>query len=203
METEALDFTMNFEPNQQSEADKKLMVVFFRGTVKNEAKSIAEGRPIFDEIDLVKVLTPGSRDTFVGDATPDYQSRFPSQWARYQNGLEQRGAGGTPLNQLAWLGVGQIAEFNALNIYTVEQLAGMADSISQKFMGHLQIKQRAQTYLDAASSAAPMMKLEAELQSRDDTIRQQGELMAAMKSRLDAIEAEQNAGKVPMTPPKG
>ena len=82
----------------------------------------------------------------------------------------------------------QIAEFNAVGCKTVEQLVGMADSLSQKFMGHHQIKARAQTYLDTAKEAAPMAKLQGELQKRDETIEALKVSNAAMEKRLAALE---------------
>ncbi len=190
MSTDTLDFAMNFEDNQQSEADKKLLVVFYKDTVKNEPKSIEAGRPIFDEIDLVKIITPGSRDTFVGDATPQYQERFPQQWARYKAGRDQN-TSGTPLNLLPWLSIGQIAEFAAVGCHTIEHLVGMPDAMSQKFMGHHAIRQKAQQYLDAANAAAPTMKMQAELQKRDEQI---AELQKTVQALLDK-QAADNAAK--------
>lgn len=191
MSTDVLDFAMNFDDNQQAEADRKLLVAFFKDTVKNETKSIAAGRPIFDEIDLVKIITPGSRDSFVGDATEQYQHRFKAQWDRYKAGQAQS-VSGTPLNQLPWLSVSQIAEFNAVGCQTVEQLVGMPDSMSQKFMGHHAIKQKALAYLDAATSAAPMLKLQSELEKRDEQIK---ELQGQMAAILAANEAKKTAVK--------
>jgi hypothetical protein len=184
MSTDVLDFAMNFDDNQQSEADKKLLVAFFKDTIKNETKSIAAGRPIVDEIDLIKIITPGSRDSFIGDATEQYQHRFKAQWERYKAGQAQA-VSGTPLNMLPWLSVGQIAEFNAVGCQTVEQLVGMPDAMSQKFMGHHAIKQKALAYLDAATSAAPMLKLQSELDKRDEQIK---ELQAQMAAVIAASE---------------
>ncbi len=187
MSTPEIDFQMNFEDAQQSEADKKLLVIFYKRAEKNEAKSAEAGRPIFDEFDAVKILTPGSKDTYTGDATPDYQQRFPTQWARYKAGQSQDMAG-TPLSLLPWLGMGQVAELNAVGCHTVEHLAGMSDALSQKFMGHHQMKQRAQQYLDAAKGNAPLLKMESELQKRDETI-------AEMKITLDALTAQVKAAQ--------
>lgn len=184
MSTAEIDFAMNFEQNQQSDADKKLLVLFYREPLKDEPASIAAGRPIFKEVDLVKIITPGSRDSFIGDATEDYQQRFPQQWARYKAGREQS-AVGTPLNQLPWLTMAQIAEFNAVGCQTVEQLVGMPDSLSQKFMGHHAIKAKALAYMDAATSAAPMLKLQQELEKRDETIAILQNQMAALAKAVE------------------
>jgi len=189
MSTPDIDYAMNFEEAQQSEADKKLVVVFYKSAIKNEFKSTEAGRPIFDAVDLVKIITPGSRDTFVGDATQVYQERFPAHWARYKAGRTQE-MSGTPLNTLPWLGEGQIEEFKAVGCHTIEQLCNMPDALSQKFMGHHAIKQRAQQYLDASKSAAPLLKMEAELKKRDEQIE---ELQAAVKA-LVAKNAEKPQG---------
>jgi len=199
MSTDTLDFAMNFEDNQQSEADKKLLVIFYKDVVKNEFKSTEAGRPIFDEIDLIKIITPGSRDSFVGDANEIYQQRFPQQWARYKAGRSQE-MSGTPLNQLPWLGVGQIAEFNAVGCHTVEQLVGMSDAISQKFMGHHAIKQRAAAYLEASKAEAPLLKVQEELRKRDEEITELREMVNAMQASRKQEQAEKAAAKVT---PKG
>lgn len=184
MSTETIDYEMNFEDGMQSAADKRLLVLFYREPIKNELKSIEAGRPIFDEIDLIKIITPGSRDTFVGDATLEYQQRFPAQWARYKAGKDQTMTG-TPLNQLPWLSIGQIAEFESVGCKTVEQLVGMPDSLSQKFMGHHAIKQKAQEYLDAAAGNAPTLRLQKELEKRDAQIL---ELQQQMQKMIEATE---------------
>ena len=194
MSTDTIDFAMNFEENQQAEADRKLFVVFYRDVQKNELKSIEAGRPIFDEVDLIKIITPGSRDSFVGIADHEYQQRFPTHWARYKQGKSQE-ISGTPLNQLPWLGISQIAEFNAVGCHTVEQLVGMSDQLSQKFMGHHAVKQRAAQYLNLAKENAPLMKMEAELKKRDDEIAQLQETVNALVARDKANQAEKAVPK--------
>jgi hypothetical protein len=193
--TATIDYNLDFQDNQQAEADKRLFVQFYKDAVKNEFKSKEAGRPIFDEHDFVRVITPGSRDTVitrVADGS-DYALRFPTQWARYKAGQNQD-VTGTPLSQLPWMSVGQVAEFAAVGCRTVEQLVGMPDNLSQKFMGHHQIKQRAQVYLDAAKEAAPALKLQAELEKRDMEIAELRSMIEAMQA---AKKAEQSAKVVP------
>ena len=193
MSTGTIDYNMDFQDNQQAEADKRLLVHFYKEAIQNNFKTKEAGRPIFDEFDFVKVMAPGSRDTVVTRVADgsDYARRFPTQWAQYKARQEQS-LTGTPLSQVPWLTVGQIAEFNAVNCRTVEQLVGMPDNLSQKFMGHFQIKQRAQVYLDAAKSAAPALKLQAELEKRDMEI-------AELRGMIEAMQATQQA----KAPPKG
>ena len=184
MSTTTLDHEMNFQDGQQTEADKRLYVTFFKDAVKNEFKTIEAGRPIFDEFDFIRIITPGSRDSYVTKvrANDGYTMRFPQQWARYKQNQDQN-VTGTPLSAVPWLTTAQIAEFNSVGCKTVEQLVGMSDSLSGKFMGHHQTKQRAQLFLDAANNAAPALKLQAELEKRDEEIAELRKMVEAMQTQ--------------------
>ena len=187
MSTAMLDHELNFQDNQQSEADKKLFVIFYSEAIKNESKTIEAGRPIYDDIDHIRILAPGSRDTFVTEATPEYQIRFADRWKQYKANQEQT-VSGTPLSEIPWMTKGQVAEFKAVNCQTAEQLVTMPDNVSQKFMGHHQLKARVQSFLDAAAGAAPALKLQAELEKRDEQI-------AQLQTQVAAMLAQQTNGK--------
>jgi len=195
MSTETIDFDMNFQDDQQDEADKKLFVQFFSEAVQNEFKSIEAGRPIFDDMDMIRIMYPGQRDTTVGIAHAGYQDRFPKQWAQYKRKQTQT-ITGTPLGVVTWLSKGQVAELNYMNIHSVEQLAGMPDSVAQKFMNHHQLKAQAQSYLDAAAGSAPLLKMQAELTKRDEQI-------AELRASVAALVAANAAEKAAKTPLKG
>lgn len=186
MSTQEIDFTMNFEQSQQEDADKKLFVVFFREAVHNAFKSIEAGRPIFDDVDMIRIHTPGSRDTTVSPAHAGYQARFPRQWKQYVDGQVQTSTG-TPLSSVTWLSAGQVAELGVFSIKTVEQLAAMPDNIANKFMNHHILKQQAARFMEAAAGAAPMLKLQAELRARDERIE---ELQAAVQAMQESIKAQ-------------
>lgn len=186
MSTQEIDFAMNFDESQQDEADKKLFVVFFREAVHSEFKSLEAGRPIFDDVDMIRIHTPGSRDTLVNMVHQGYINRFPKQWAQYKQGLEQT-VSGTPLTQVPWLTKSQVAELMAMNIKSVEQLAGMPDNVAQKFMNHHALKQQATAYLEAAKGAAPLLKMQEELKKRDETIE---ELQKAVRAMQEAQAAK-------------
>lgn len=173
------------------EDDKRLFVQFYMEPVKNAVKSAAEGRPIFDEVPMVKIITPGSRDVMVTRANAQYQQRFPRQWEAFQRNIAQT-VDGTPLEQVPFLTVSQVAELKALNVLSLEQLAGLSDAVLHRFMGAQKMKQQAQTYLDAAKSAAPMTQLMAELEKRDAQI-------AALQQQVEQLVA---AKKATAEPPK-
>jgi hypothetical protein len=164
--------------------DGKLVVAFYKQAVKNNFKSTQEGRPIYEDKDFIKIIIPGSRDVTEARVTEQYKDRFPRQWAAYQN-KQQVKIEGTPLSELTWMGRSMVAEFNACNVQTVEQLVGMADVEGSKFMGWNQIKQRCERYLQAAKGEAPALVMEkqvADLSKENETLKaQMADLAAEVK----------------------
>jgi len=182
---QTIDFTNESDEAVQTEEDKRLFVVFYTEAVHNEFKSTEAGRPIFDDVDCIRIHSPGSRDTTVAPADPRYQSRFPRQWAQFKAGREQT-ASGTPLKIVPWLSVSQVAELATFNIKSVESLANMPDNIANRFMNHHALKQQAAAFLEAAKGAAPLIKMQSELAKRDEQIK---ELQTAIKAMQDARKA--------------
>lgn len=167
--------------------DNRLWVQFYLRPEKNERKTAEAGRPIFDEIVFVKIMIPGDKNlVFDQPADPEYQRRFPKQWERFKAG-QQQATEGTPLEAVTWLTVGQVAEFKALNIFTVEQLADVPDQLAQKFMGAFEIRRKAQAFLEAAKGEAATSKLAAELEKRDQQI------AALQKQMEDLVKASQKS----------
>lgn len=179
-----------FEQSREYEGDNKLFVVFYKGAKVNEQKSLEAGRPVHDDVDLIRIVVPGQRDTVVAEADYTYQQRFPKQWAQYKANAEQIGSG-TPLAEVTWLSPAQIADLRAMNVRSVEQLAAIPDSSSHAFMGFHGLKQRAAAYLEAAAGNAPLLKLQGELEKRDSQI---AELQAQVKALL-AQQAQPKASK--------
>jgi hypothetical protein len=166
--------------------DKRLHVQFYRKAVKNSFKSTQAGRPIYEDIDYVRIFVPGDRNTQLDTpAVPHYQQRFSDQWKRYKTGMEE-GIDGTPLESWPALSVSQVAELKAVHVRTVEQLASMPDQLAQKFMGAHQLRQKANNFLEAAKGTAEASKLEAELKKRDDEI-------SAMKEQIALLAKPQPA----------
>jgi len=219
MQTDTFDGMVLDDANdmRQYADDNKLVAIFYVNPVHNKTKSTKEGRPIFDDVPYIKILTPGSKDSFhteiprlvvdwevkvdkasgqeqripiYGDIDEEniYIKRFPKQWDAFKKNMSTETMSGTPIKEVSWLTASQKAEFQALHVNTVEQLAGMADSMAQKFMGFQQLKTRARAFLEASGKAAAGEKLADELQKRDELIAEQGEALKAMRAELDALK---------------
>jgi hypothetical protein len=120
--------------------DASLVVLFRLHAERNEAKSVAEGRPIFDDVEVCDIRLPGSRnygtypahtrshwriDPYSGSQTEiTYAQRFPRQYEQFCAHAAQTKSG-TPLDYAPFITAGRRAELRAQNIYTVEQLAAI------------------------------------------------------------------------------
>jgi hypothetical protein len=160
--------------------DDRLVVTFYMKAVKNTFKSNEAGRPIFDEREFIRVIVPGdSRSVFEDLVTDEHRTRFADRYARFKRGVAQASTG-TPLEVWPQMTVGLVAEMKAMNITTVEELAGLSDGNAQKIMGNFDLRRRAQAFLDAAAGDAANSKLAAELEKRDSEI-------AALKSQMEQL----------------
>lgn len=161
-----------------AEQDKGLAALFKNHSTLNDAKSKQAGRPIYDDMEICEIRTPGDRnlirvypahevshwdDTPEGGREPvTYAMRFPEQYKRFKNGTTQSQSG-TPLEELPFLTQGKRLELKALNIHTAEALAGLDGTpLKQLGIGGRELKNQAQAYLDRASNTADVTKLAGE-----------------------------------------
>lgn len=162
-----------------SEQDLQLAVSFYSKATEDAAATLAEGRPIFRDVEMVKIQFPGNRlqelhapatDTaYLGSQLGhvSYRDRFPKHYKAFQEGRGEAVIG-TPLSALS-LSEGRIAELRAANIKTVEMLAGLTDAAMQKVgMGTRADVDAAKAYLAANtnnSQVADLLKRIAELEA--------------------------------------
>ncbi len=168
-------------------SDHKLFVSFYTKPVMNPLKSTEAGRQVFDELDYIRIMTPGSQLTIIDTPVTDnnYLSRFGERYKKWKSGQEEL-LSGTPLDAFPWLigKVGLLAELRALNIHTVEQLSTLPDSAMHNMMGGIELRKRAADWLDQTTGTdakvAKMSKdnddLKAQLAAMQDQMKQ---LMAA------------------------
>lgn len=163
--------------------DSSLYVEFYSRPVKNEYESEKQGRPIYVDVDYVKIMLPGDANSQIDTpANDDHKRRFPLHWAHYNNihGSDKKEIG-TPLTQWPFLSPAQCEELRALKFRTVESIAHASDAQIAKVgmaggIGPHQFRERALRYLRAAMGDAESNK--------------QAEELATLKARDEAREAE-------------
>lgn len=149
------------------------------------------GHPVFVDIDYITIVVPGDKSSEVcRPATPDDKSRFRAAWDRYVAG-QGEAVSGTPLKE--WPGVtrSQVEELAYFKIYSMEQLASVDDANLRNLgAGYLALRARARAYLERIREEAPLEKMRAEIQRRDEQLAQ---LQAQMDGLLRQSAAEESS----------
>lgn len=141
--------------------DSQLLVKFFRHAELSQFKSKNAGVPIYDDVDMIEVLTPGEKDPVIVPATVFHQRRFPKQWEAYKAGIELNQSG-TPIEMLFSNEPGTVKQLKHHNVFTVQQLANLNDAAKQMIgMGGQQLQDRAREYLAKASEGQAFHQMDA------------------------------------------
>lgn len=99
--------------------------IFFHQARK---RTQADGASVYENIECVKILTPGDTKAVPElKVTDAIRRKYAYEYGMWKNGLQvsQRG---TPLEMFPMLTPAVIMELKALNIFTVEDLAALPDS---------------------------------------------------------------------------
>lgn len=145
------------------------------------------GRPIFEDREFVKIIIAGDKHNEVyREATENDKDRFHEVYARFKRGLSDREQiVGTPLKEWTRLKPSQVRELESLNIYTVEQLSSLSDTIKQNLgMGAHDLVAAAKGFLEAAkdssaasSYAAENERLKAEIAALSEQVKELGSIL--------------------------
>ena len=203
METADFDYH-SFEHNAQSEEDKKLLVKFFMKPKQDSAKSVAEGRPVYTDIEYIDIKIPGDRTGGAcRPATFQDKKRFPEHYSRFKQRIEMP-LDGTPLAEWPLITRSLAEELAFHNVKTVEHLADMADNHVGKFMGLGTLKAKAKTWLEQASKESKVHELQEQLAERDERIdhleEQMKQVLAAHKAAAPVESAGQDPAPVAIAP---
>ncbi len=189
--TGVYDQDRTYEDGKQFADDDKLFVRFETKPQHNQFLSDKEGRPIFQDVEYISIITPGSRDVFTTPLDDSYKRRFKVRYDKWKASTDAQQVDGTLLSELPWLTKSQIAELNYSNVQTIEQLASLSDANAQQFLGNFKLRERAKLYLQQAKGDAPMLKLQQALEERDSRI---GVLERKLEE-LNAAFERQEAGR--------
>jgi hypothetical protein len=164
--------------------------------IENPGRSKKEGRPIFDECEMVEVRIPGDKlFVFVSPVEDHHKERWPAQYEAFQRG-EARAASGTPLEH--WTAPtmtrGRVAELKAANILSVEELSNVPDNALPRLgVGARELRDQARAYLAQAKDGAATAAQAAE----NAALKAQ---MAALQEQMAQLLTNKSGGKIDTAP---
>lgn len=159
----------------QQDPDLALGVEFFIHPVEQPAKSREAGRPIYEDREYIRITLPGDRlrehvapaDEMHYVSHMKRQMTYADRFARVYQAWKDTGAeigSGTPLSAAPFMTPARIEELKHRKIRTVEQLAGLPDSVARTLgMGTRDLIAQANAYLKAAGDTSEITRMQAEI----------------------------------------
>lgn len=166
--------------------DSNLYVEFEMVPVHQPFKSEQEGRPIYKDVPHIRIQFAGDRTKQVNrPVTEDDKVRFPRHWAAFQN-QETHMEEGTLITEWPPLTKSEAQGFKAMNIHTVEALAGLPD-VSLTWLGARDMREKAKKFLEASKDSSAITKLMAENERLHNDI-------ATMKIQINELATPKKRG---------
>jgi hypothetical protein len=175
---EAVDYDVkDFEdPN----ARKGVYARFYLVPKKNEALSAEKGMAVFEDKEYIELIAAGNSTNIIRRPVYEADKRmYRQEYALFKEGDAEQIVG-TRLTEVPWITRSQVEELMYRKIRTLEGLADVADH-DCNVPGMLDLRRKAQAWLEKAKEAAPFTAMQAE--------------MDAMRKELAALKASQGEGK--------
>ena len=172
------------------ESNRGKMAVFFHAVqVQNNFLTAQEKRPIFQERIFLKKLVPGDNTLTIDRPMREQDIEdYPVEWARFEQKKEAKVAG-TPIDVWSAISETQKAEFKALNIFTIDQFAQLADIVGNKIMGFNDLREKARAFIAASQDSQMFDKIRAET---DAKLQAQDVEMAELRAMIAELTAKKS-----------
>ncbi len=216
---------MDQHTDPQYKTDDGSALRIWKDAAQNNFLTQQEGRPIFDEVTYVEVISPGS-----GNSTPIFEAmrvlapeakadkpKYGIKYDEFKKYIADFNAGetsdaslsGTPLSQWAEMNRTMVATLKVAKIFTVDALAHLPDTqLAVIGPDGRTWREKAKAYIESAKSNAYATEIAAQLERANET---NVDLQRQIKELADRIEAMQQteaaevrtppAKAAPMIPP--
>ena len=177
-------------PNNPFAGDDRLWVRFEMVSVEDPEKSAEAGRTICVDVPHIEIRTPGDRDNVLYRQMSELdKQRFKKRFDEWLKTQVDEAHEGTPLSEVPVFKKREVEECRYMNIYPLEQLAGLSDAHVKKDRGLHGYREKAKNYLDVSIRGKEASRLQAEkdaLENRFNTMKQAADEQAALIKQLQA-----------------
>lgn len=175
----------------QKAKDSAIFPKFYTRQTQHKAKSLEAGRPIFVESEFIEIRIGGDNKNIIDrKVTEKDKKRWPKHYEAYKAGKEGL-VEGTPLKEWGSLPSTRALELNAVNVFTVEQLAEIPDSgLSYLGMDGRDLRTRAQAFIKLQNEAGFSEKMALENQRLSDDVEFLKQKITPLLDKLDRLTKE-------------
>lgn len=168
--------------NRHANSDR-LYVRFGLHPVKDEEKTKYTGRPVYSDVEFVRLMVPGDKNNVIHRPATDEDRRiYAKQYEAFKAGTSD-GLTGTPLREWALITRSEAEMLAYYKVLTVEQLAALSDGAIGEIGPIRHLVEKAKKHVSDAEKSAPAEKLASELKARDEVI-------ANLQKQMDALQKQ-------------
>lgn len=202
---------MDMLQDPQYKTDDGAALRIWADSLPNNFLTEREGRPIYDEVILCEVITPGSRDStpvFEVERTFHELMAHPpqqgSKYATFKQYIEDFKKGmsadaslaGTPLTQWSEMNRSMVATLRSADIFTVEALALLPDSkLSVVGPDGRTWRAKAAAYIENAKNGAFATELAAKVENMTTELEASKARETALAQRVQELETAASSGQ--------
>lgn len=156
--------------------------LFHHETRKDEEASLEAGAAVYKRVPYVEIISPGNDKEKMNRAVKEEdKQRWPEQWKNFVEGREEPDFDGMPISEWTMSDVHLERTLRESNIFTVEQLAEVADvNIQMLGMGMMALKNKAREWVKNKSGQSEEL---------ENAKKQIAELIEAVE-KLQAVSVE-------------
>lgn len=160
--------------------DDNLLVRFFLYPELDERRSKEEGRPIYQDIEMVEIMSGGAKDVLHKKSDDVSRQRFKRQYDAFKSKNAEARIG-TPLRQFPFISASECKELEYFNIFTGEQLIAMPDGkIDNIGVNGRDLIKQVKAFIQMAKDTSVVSKMTSE----NESLKRE---MALMKEQMDQI----------------
>lgn len=187
-----LDPTTGIDFRKAGEYEDRTIPIFAVEAIQNNFRSEQEGRPVYDDVEMVRIIIPGDRRTEVYErVNSGHRERYWVQYQAFKDNVEAP-VSGTPIEEWPPLSPAAAKNLRYLNIRTVEALASVSDTVLGEIgMGARELREKAQQWLASVSDVRPAL---AAAKADNDALREQ---LQQMQAQMAQIQQQVNTDPAP------
>lgn len=117
------------EFNDGARDEKGIIPRFYVEPAENATESAKVGYAVFEDVEWIEINRAGDRlNVWIGKVAEEHRKRFPKAYRRFKAGMEQSKIG-VPLEEWPLITKSMVAQWKAVNILSVEDLADCTDDV--------------------------------------------------------------------------
>lgn len=168
---------------------------FYLKTMIDERESRKQGHQIFIDVEMVEIITPGDKLNVPHCVVSEYhRQRYKTQYESWKSGNEQK-PDGFRLEAWPHCTSAEAEALKAVNCFTVEQLAAMAEANRPKIPTFHSLQKKAQEFLEAQKDDSKIVAMQTMIDDLKNQVQHLANMNDGLKKKVSELEVD-----IPETP---